>query len=91
MQRCFFVVVAKSWGSSSVAARQEYLIRARVAVLVPFESLKVIHGLFANGHCEYKAQRSNVGGQESNLEGRDELGQGDEEKVEVEKEFELLV
>lgn len=71
--------------------RQKHLKWCGIAILIPLVPLIIIKGLLANGNGKDEAEGRNVRCEEADLEGRQELGEGDEEEVKIEEELELFV
>jgi hypothetical protein len=75
---------------SIVALDSNSLVALIVQFLVSLPSLNVIPGLLHQGDREHESQGGNVGEQESDFQGRDQLRETDEEEKEVEEELELV-
>ena len=67
------------------------LVFSPVYFSVTFESGDVINGFLGDGHHEYEDQRCHISKHEADFEGRDKLGEGDNQEEQVEEELKLVV
>jgi hypothetical protein len=67
------------------------LIGGPVELFVPLETLEVIPGFLDEGHCQHEGKRGDIGEEEAHFEGRDQLGEADQQEEHVEEELKLVV
>ena len=69
----------------------EHSVRGTIAFDIPFMALVVVHCFLSNRHAKNERKWRNICDKKSNLERRNKLAQCDKQKVQVEKELELLI
>ena len=76
--------------SASLRSDQNRILGV-IQLLVLAVAIEVINSLLDHRHQEYEGKGSDVGEEESDLEERHELGEGDNQEEHVEEELELVV